>query len=1202
VKKFLLRLLIAILFLAGALISVSGFLLGTDTGTAWTLRQVQARMPGVFKVGDIEGHLLDRLVLTDLSLSLEVGEIKVARLLLDWSPTALMRKEIFVLELKAEALRYTAKPMVLEFPIALPAIDLPLGVRIGHAEVTDAVIETAPGATPLVVDTAQLAARWDKQGVVIEQLDIQGPGRSLAVSGRIDPADSYALSLENRVKIDLEEIPHIDIQGSIVGNIDRLMLAQKFSGDARLDLNAVLDKPLEKPHWRAELLLYEIPGTLLDPALPLVLDGKLNAAGDLTQAALSGAVAANSETESAYNLNARFDLEADLSLEQLKVSQLEVTHREQPARISLSGTVASDLAVDIKGDWEALQWPIADAPLAQSRNGELSILGTLSDYRLTLGAHVEGQDIPAGLWSLAGRGNSEKLHLESLKGELLEGELVMDGDITWAPQVKWNLNLRADNIKPDSLLPELKGVVNLSANTEGSLTDRGPEVQLVLERLAGELNSFPLMGTGRIFYSNDRIDIEKLTISSADAKLHANGIVSEQSDLQWELQVPQLDHLLAGSGGRLSSQGKLSGRQTAPDIKGTFEATGLVFRTLGIKQLDVDFDLNLSESRHSLLLVKGTGLTVGENVVEQFNLEANGLSGKHELLLAATHAEAEIKTRLQGGYDGKQWAGTLQQLDLESNPLGPWRLQQPVELLLGPENAQAESLCLARDKSRLCAEGEWQATGSSRVVFNLAALPLSWLKPHLPRDISDISGSLTAKGEVQHGRTLKADISATVTPGELIVVTANDELHVPHSGVELEIHTTEQGAAGTLKTGFGSGKLTAKFNTPDLLGVEDYMDARVAANIGIEAPDLAFIPLLAPQFSEVEGDISAKFDLAGRLGRPSVRGNGRLALSTLSLPELGLRISDSRLDLKVLDNRLSIDGELVSGNKIAIKGNLALDSEKDWPLTLTLAGEKFILADLPNLQVVVSPDLKIESAQGAFALTGSLAIPKAEIIIRDLPAGARSASSDVIVVGEDISSEADTEVTTPLSTNVTVELGNEFHVAALGLHALLRGEVTLRGNPHQQLLASGDIRIDNGTFRAYSQDLEIERGIISYTNSPLDNPGLNVRAIRTIGDVVVGVNALGTARRTTITTFSIPSMAESDRIAYLVTGSAAGRGAKLSLDRQIRSDISVGVAVDTRTRESSFVTRYRINRSFHTEMTSRASGSALDLFYTIERE
>ena len=83
----------------------------------------------------------------------------------------------------------------------------------------------------------------------------------------------------------------------------------------------------------------------------------------------------------------------------------------------------------------------------------------------------------------------------------------------------------------------------------------------------------------------------------------------------------------------------------------------------------------------------------------------------------------------------------------------------------------------------------------------------------------------------------------------------------------------------------------------------------------------------------------------------------------------------------------------------------------------------------------------------------------------------------------------------------------------------------------------------DGTYKAYGQNLQIERGQLLFASTPIDNPGLNIRAVRkinpnsTIDDgQEVGLLIAGTAQRPSITVFSNPVMQQSDALSYLITG------------------------------------------------------------------
>jgi len=92
-----------------------------------------------------------------------------------------------------------------------------------------------------------------------------------------------------------------------------------------------------------------------------------------------------------------------------------------------------------------------------------------------------------------------------------------------------------------------------------------------------------------------------------------------------------------------------------------------------------------------------------------------------------------------------------------------------------------------------------------------------------------------------------------------------------------------------------------------------------------------------------------------------------------------------------------------------------------------------------------------------------------------------------------------------------------------------------------------------GTYRAYGQDLQIERGRLIYGGGPLRNPGLDIRVSRTAPDgVVAGFEVRGTLFEPSLTVFSVPALAERDALAYVLFGRP--------LDRATQSE--AGIAND----------------------------------------
>jgi translocation and assembly module TamB len=99
-------------------------------------------------------------------------------------------------------------------------------------------------------------------------------------------------------------------------------------------------------------------------------------------------------------------------------------------------------------------------------------------------------------------------------------------------------------------------------------------------------------------------------------------------------------------------------------------------------------------------------------------------------------------------------------------------------------------------------------------------------------------------------------------------------------------------------------------------------------------------------------------------------------------------------------------------------------------------------------------------------------------------------------------------------------------------------------------MGQGELRVAEGRYEAYGQQLEINRGQLIFSNAPLDDPGLDIEARRRIETVTVGLNVRGTLQEPRLTFFSDPSMPQTQIVSYLLVGkplnaSAAGEGEDL---------------------------------------------------------
>jgi translocation and assembly module TamB len=203
---------------------------------------------------------------------------------------------------------------------------------------------------------------------------------------------------------------------------------------------------------------------------------------------------------------------------------------------------------------------------------------------------------------------------------------------------------------------------------------------------------------------------------------------------------------------------------------------------------------------------------------------------------------------------------------------------------------------------------------------------------------------------------------------------------------------------------------------------------------------------------------------------------------------------------------------------------------------MRLQGERLLVADTPEYRILASPDITLNAGDDGFMVEGVIAVPSAKIAPKDLGASV-STSPDERVVGleeeDDKPSTADR-----VRSRVKIALGDDIRVDTYGLKAKLGGEVTVSTKPDDVPRGLGAINVVEGQYKAFGQDVTITRGRLTYDNTPLTEPVLDLVAERRIEaeHVTVAVNVRGTLDRPFVNITSTPTMSSNEALSYLLMG------------------------------------------------------------------
>ena len=136
----------------------------------------------------------------------------------------------------------------------------------------------------------------------------------------------------------------------------------------------------------------------------------------------------------------------------------------------------------------------------------------------------------------------------------------------------------------------------------------------------------------------------------------------------------------------------------------------------------------------------------------------------------------------------------------------------------------------------------------------------------------------------------------------------------------------------------------------------------------------------------------------------------------------------------------------------------------------------------------------------------------------------------------------------PLTLDLEVALGRDFRFTGEGLDTRLAGRVHVMTSPLGTLNAKGTIRAVSGTYYVFGQRLDIDRGRLLF-DGPVDNPALDVVALRRNVAVEAGVELTGTVRVPRVRLVSNPPVPDNEKLSWLLTGQG--------LDRATRNDFAL---------------------------------------------
>jgi translocation and assembly module TamB len=315
--------------------------------------------------------------------------------------------------------------------------------------------------------------------------------------------------------------------------------------------------------------------------------------------------------------------------------------------------------------------------------------------------------------------------------------------------------------------------------------------------------------------------------------------------------------------------------------------------------------------------------------------------------------------------------------------------------------------------------------------------------------------------------------------------------------------------------------------------------APVEGSIEARVKDIGVWGSWVPPGWRLIGAVSTVAQVSGEFGAPKFTGN--LSGTGLGVRNLlqGVNVTDGRIQLSLDGDSARIEAFTLRGGDgtLTITGGATFGKEPQ--ADLTVKADKFRVLGRVDRQLITSGDAQLRLQRDLIKLDGRLRVD--EGLFDASRADAPSLDSDVSIrSAQDFEDRADeppvARANTRLVVTLDVNLGEGLRVRGRGLDTQLRGQLRIT-TPGGRLAVNGTVRTERGTYAAYGQKLEIERGIVAFSGTA-DNPRLDVLALRPNVDIRVGVAIAGTLQAPRVRLYAEPEMGETDKLSWLVLGRA----------------------------------------------------------------
>lgn len=1142
-----------LLFLLISTMIAGYWLLHGQSGLHWIAAAVNRWNGDTIQLTGVHGTLQD-LHIENIHFKNDELELTLHDLRLDWNPVQLLHRRISVNRLALAAIRIEQHAVETESPPLSPpeSLQLPFGLTIATMTIDSIQVNPAAqeneNATPLISDLA-LALDSDGQNHRLTQLDATTPWAVIRSHAELAGSAPFALSAQIGIAA---AGSWGDIEANVTGDLQQLTIqAASQPPAANMTLQAQL-----QPFAANPIIYLNATVAQWNPADFLT-------AAPQAKLSLSAQLAQNETGQLAGSISIENHAAAPLDQNGVPVSAIHTNVLITPELLALpdfhtqlgkNGAVRGQLA------WDRNQ-RVLTTDLAADRLDPRQIDSRLQTAAISghikLSGNVEKQSARIDLRDRSLRltadlaRSGDQLALERFNLQRNQSRLTGQGRLRLTEEQSFELSGQLIRFNSADFIQTADSDLNATLQLSGYLS---PEITGTLKYAIGKsrLAKSPVSGAGEIAFAGFDHLSGKAELLAGSNRLFAHGrMEGSQHDVQLTVNAPALAQLGLGLSGDLQTQLTFRGSIDAPQLD--WKLTSQQLNLPGKQRLSgVSASAQWHKDAVALNIATDTVQAHEQATVKQFTATLDGTTSHHRLIVkAGFNQDSAFRLAANGGLNRVKsgqplrWQGQLTELSATGS--------MPVALLApAPLAISAAAVSLER-------AGVSVSSGSIRIE-QLHWTPQNW------KTRGDFSGIALLPGipertqgtPLQLGGRWHFDSAAHLT-GELRIHRERGDWYLPGDipqplGLQqLQLQATAAQGKLSGQFEFASeilGSATAAVTLPLQQTQSHWSISRespLQGNIRATITSLKSLNPLLGNNLHSDGALRMEAGIHGTLQQPDISGKVSGSGLSLVLLEQGIHLQQGTLDAHFQQTDLHIDRlhfasphapppdkrlfrDLAlkdSAGSLTITGKAGLTGS---PSQLDFSIDQLPLAHKSDYWIVASGTGTTRWQKDRFSITGDLRTDAG--LIMQPPEGRPGLPDDVVLVNTPASQHAQKAT---LHLDMAFDLGEKFYIRASGLEGRLTGKLQMRNDNNQQLKLTGTIAAQDAAFKAYGQNLTVRRGIVSF-QGPLDDPNLNVLAVREGLAVEAGVEIAGSVRHPRVKLVSTPDVPDTEKLSWIVLG------------------------------------------------------------------